>query len=59
MRLENQPNLLREVAEGFEKILSGAATYRDNVDCLDYAVREACFDNFSVFVPGNEAAPRV
>lgn len=59
MRLENQPNLLREVAEGFEKILSGAATYRDNVDCLDYAVREACFDNFSVFVPGNSAAPRI
>jgi glyoxylase-like metal-dependent hydrolase (beta-lactamase superfamily II) len=59
MRLENQPVLLREVAEGFEKILNGEAIYRDNVDCLDYAVKEACFDNFSVFVAGNSVAPRV
>ena len=28
---------------------------RDNVDCLDYPVREACFDHFSIFVAAPDA----
>jgi glyoxylase-like metal-dependent hydrolase (beta-lactamase superfamily II) len=59
MRLENHPVLLHEVAEGFEQILNGGALYRDNLDCLNYPVREACFNNFSIFVAGDTAAPRV
>jgi len=59
MRLENHSSILREVAEGFEMILNGEAQYRNNVDCLNYKVREACFDNFSVFLAGDSNAPRV
>lgn len=58
MRVENAPGLLAEIAEGFERILDGSATYRNNVDCLNYPVKEACFDHFSVFVPAGPARPR-
>jgi glyoxylase-like metal-dependent hydrolase (beta-lactamase superfamily II) len=51
MRYENEGALLAEVSEGFERITSGDAPYRDNTDCLGFPVREACFDHFSVFVP--------
>ncbi len=50
MRMENPPVLLREVADGFQRILDGSATYRRNVDTYNSPVREACFDNFSVFI---------
>lgn len=55
-RLENPPQLLGEVAEGFDRILNGGASYRENVDCLNEPVNEACFDNFSVFLA--RPAPR-
>lgn len=58
MRVEYHPRFLHEVAEGFEKILSGEAHYRSSVDCLNFPVREACFDHFSVFVPAEESHPR-
>ena len=58
MRVDNAPDLLAEIAEGFERILAGSVTYRDNVDCLNYPVKEACFDHFSVFVPATAARPR-
>jgi glyoxylase-like metal-dependent hydrolase (beta-lactamase superfamily II) len=50
LRLENEPSLLAEMAEGFQSILHGEVALRDNVDCFNEAVKEACFDHFSVFV---------
>ena len=50
LRLENEPSLLVEMAAGFERILAGEVTTRDNVDCFNEPVKEACFDNFSVFI---------
>jgi glyoxylase-like metal-dependent hydrolase (beta-lactamase superfamily II) len=50
LRLENEPSLLAEMAEGFQHILAGDAPLRDNVDCYNEAVKEACFDHFSVFI---------
>jgi glyoxylase-like metal-dependent hydrolase (beta-lactamase superfamily II) len=59
MRIENEPVLLREVAEGFDRIVNGSALYRDSVDSFQYPVREACFDNFSVYLAGGTGVPRV
>ena len=59
MRLENAPVLLNEIADGFKQILNGDAIYRDNTDCLEYPVKEAWFDNFSVFLPGTQGPLRV
>ena len=55
MRLENEPALLGEMAEGFRRILAGDVELRDNVDCFNDMVKEACFDHFSVFVRYSEA----
>lgn len=44
-------SFLREVAAGFERLLTGEVYFRDNVDCLNFPVKEACFEHFSVFVP--------
>ena len=50
LRLENEPSLLVEMAEGFQQILAGDVELRANVDCFNDPVLEACFDHFSVFV---------
>jgi len=50
LRLENEPSLLSEMAAGFQRILDRDVALRDNVDCFNEPVKEACFDNFSVFV---------
>ena len=50
LRLENEPSLLAEMADGFQRILAGDVALRDSVDCFNEPVKEACFDNFSVFV---------
>jgi hypothetical protein len=52
MRLENEPSLLGEIAEGFGRLLTGDVVLRDNVDCLNTPVKEACFDHFSIFIAG-------
>lgn len=54
LRVENHPSLLREIAEGFQRLLSGDVSFRDNIDCLNYPVKEACFDHFSIFVPSDK-----
>lgn len=59
MRVDNSPRLLAEVADGFEQLLAGTVSFRDNKDCLDYPVQEVCFDRFSVFVAGASGEPRV
>jgi len=58
MRAENPPSLLAEIAEGFRRIVADEVSYRDNVDCLNFPVREACFDHFSVFVASGLERPR-
>lgn len=55
MRVDNAPALLGEIADGFERIVAGDVSYRDNRDCLEYPVREVCFDHFSVFLVGDAA----
>jgi glyoxylase-like metal-dependent hydrolase (beta-lactamase superfamily II) len=52
LRVDNSPALLAEIADGFQRLAEGTAPFRDNADCLGYPVREACFEHFSVFVPG-------
>lgn len=59
MRVDNPSSLLVEIADGFEQLVAGTASYRDNADCLGYPVREACFDRFSVFIAGEEGGTRV
>jgi glyoxylase-like metal-dependent hydrolase (beta-lactamase superfamily II) len=59
MRSDDGPRLVREIADGFARILDGSAPYRDNRDCLDYPVREACFERFSVFLAGDGPGLRV
>ena len=58
LRVENHPSLLREIAEGFQRLLSGDVSFRDNIDCLNSPVKEVCFDHFSIFVP-SEAPMRL
>jgi len=50
LRLDNEPSLLAEMADGFERILAGDVALRDSIDCFNEPVKEACFDNFSAFV---------
>jgi glyoxylase-like metal-dependent hydrolase (beta-lactamase superfamily II) len=56
LRVDNSPALLAEIADGFQRLAEGTAPFRTNADCLGYPVREACFEHFSVFVPGSEGA---
>ena len=59
MRLENEPSLLGEISAGFKQLLAGDVELRANVDCLNYPVKEACFDHFSIFVSGEGGATKV
>jgi glyoxylase-like metal-dependent hydrolase (beta-lactamase superfamily II) len=54
LRYEDQPALVKEIADGFRRLLSGDVHIRDNVDCLNYPVKEACFEHFSIFIPAGE-----
>ncbi len=59
MRPENQPVLLREIADGCDQIINGVALYRDICDSFEYPVKKACFDNFSVYLSGDSRTQRV
>ena len=59
MRVDNPSGLLREIADGFERLLDGSAPFRDNADSLGYPVREACFDHFSIFIAGEDSGERL
>jgi len=54
LRFDEPSSLVNEIAAGFRALLAGEAFIRDNVDCLNYPVREACFEHFSIFVPAGE-----
>jgi len=50
LRVENEPNLLGEIANGFRRVVLGDVDFRNNRDCFNNPVKEACFDHFSIFV---------
>jgi glyoxylase-like metal-dependent hydrolase (beta-lactamase superfamily II) len=50
LRYDEPSALVREVAAGFKTVLAGDAFIRDNVDCYNYPVNEACFEHFSIFI---------
>jgi glyoxylase-like metal-dependent hydrolase (beta-lactamase superfamily II) len=54
LRYDEPAALVREIAAGFKILLDGDAFIRDNVDCLNYPVKEACFEHFSIFIPAGE-----
>lgn len=54
LRYDEPSALVQEIADGFKRLLAGDVFIRDNVDCLNYAVKEACFDHFSIFIPAGE-----
>jgi hypothetical protein len=54
LRYEDQPALVREIADGFRRLLTGDVHLRDNLDCLNYPVKEACFEHFSIFIPAGD-----
>lgn len=54
LRFDEPSALVKEIAAGFRSLLAGEAFMRDNVDCLNYPVKEACFEHFSIFVPAGE-----
>jgi glyoxylase-like metal-dependent hydrolase (beta-lactamase superfamily II) len=51
LRFDEPSTLVKEIAAGFESLLVGEAFIRDNVDCFNQPVKEACFEHFSVFIP--------
>jgi glyoxylase-like metal-dependent hydrolase (beta-lactamase superfamily II) len=59
LRYAMDPPLLGEIADGFEAVVAGDVEWRANVDCLGFAVLEALFDRFSIFVSDEsmEAGP--
>jgi glyoxylase-like metal-dependent hydrolase (beta-lactamase superfamily II) len=56
LRYDEPPALVREIAAGFKTLLKGDAFIRDNIDCLNSPVKEACFEHFSIFIPAGEPA---
>jgi len=54
LRFDEPSALVKEIAAGFQTVLAGEAFIRDNVDCLNYPVKEACFEHFSIFIPAGE-----
>ncbi len=54
LRFDEPSVLVKEIAAGFEALLAGEAFMRDNVDCFNQRVKEACFQHFSVFIPAGE-----
>lgn len=54
LRYATMPFFLAEVANGAQEVLTGSASYRFNRDCAGQSVREAVFDEFSLFLPFEE-----
>lgn len=48
------PSFLDDVAHGVTELLSGRAHFRSNSDCAGQSVREAVFDEFSIFLPSED-----
>jgi glyoxylase-like metal-dependent hydrolase (beta-lactamase superfamily II) len=56
LRFEERAAIVLEIAAGFQTLLAGGAFFRDNFDCFNFPVKEACFDHFSIFTPAGEPA---
>lgn len=57
VRYAVDPGFLTEVADGFERVVSGEAELHPAADYLGYPVREASFARFSIFVAAPGEAP--
>ncbi|MHB1434279.1 MAG: MBL fold metallo-hydrolase [Streptosporangiaceae bacterium] len=57
VRYAVDPGFLTEVADGFERLVSGEAELHPAADYLGYPVREASFARFSIFVATPGEAP--
>ena len=53
MRYAAMPSLLIDVAEGARDLILGRANFRANRDCSGAEVREAVFDEFSIYLPSS------
>jgi len=56
LRYDEPAALVKEIAAGFKELVAGEAFIRDNVDCFNFPVKEACFERFSIFIPAGEPA---
>jgi glyoxylase-like metal-dependent hydrolase (beta-lactamase superfamily II) len=56
LRFDEPAALVGKIAAGFETVLAGGAFLRDNVDCFNFPVKEACFEHFSIFIPAGKPA---
>ena len=53
IRYSTMPFFLHDVAEGAQDLLDGNVEFRLNVDCSGQLVREALFDEFSIYLPND------
>lgn len=51
VRYSTLPYFLRDVSEGAQDLLNGKAEFRPNRDCSGQLVREALFEEFSIYLP--------
>lgn len=51
LRYATLPSFLTDVAEGTRDLLAGNADFRHNNDCTGQSVREAVFEEFSIYLP--------
>jgi glyoxylase-like metal-dependent hydrolase (beta-lactamase superfamily II) len=51
VRYATLPYFLRDVAEGAQELLVGNVEFRPNLDCSGQLVREALFEEFSIYLP--------
>jgi glyoxylase-like metal-dependent hydrolase (beta-lactamase superfamily II) len=54
-----ESSFLREVADGFDRLLSGETDLTRDRDCIEGPVLRASFERFSIFVPDPAAPTRV
>jgi glyoxylase-like metal-dependent hydrolase (beta-lactamase superfamily II) len=52
LRYAALPSFLHDVAEGTRELRAGRVDFRPNLDCAGQPVREALFEEFSIFLPG-------
>ncbi|HUW77683.1 MAG TPA: MBL fold metallo-hydrolase [Candidatus Nanopelagicaceae bacterium] len=55
LRYAAMPSFLSDVAEGTQELILGRANFRTNRDCSGAKVREAVFDEFSIYLPVTES----
>jgi len=51
-RYATDSQFLAEVANGFDRLAAGEVALRQAADCVGEPVQQACFERFSIFIPG-------